>query len=47
MIIPAGIADHQQLMLVEKQSDGSFGTRNVLPVRFSELESGEDVRGTA
>ncbi|HET7635839.1 MAG TPA: protein-L-isoaspartate(D-aspartate) O-methyltransferase [Burkholderiales bacterium] len=47
MIIPAGIADHQQLMLVEKQSDGSFSTRNVLPVRFSELESGEDVRGTA
>lgn len=47
MVIPAGIADHQQLMLVEKKSDGSFSTCNVLPVRFSELESGEDVRGTA
>jgi len=39
MVIPAGLPDSQQLMLVEKSAtDGKFSTREILPVRFSQLE---------
>jgi len=39
MIIPAGLEDEQQLMLVEKNSAGRISTREILPVRFSTLTS--------
>jgi protein-L-isoaspartate(D-aspartate) O-methyltransferase len=38
MVIPAGLADEQQLMLVEKDAGGSVSTRNIMAVRFSQLE---------
>jgi protein-L-isoaspartate(D-aspartate) O-methyltransferase len=47
MVIPTGIPDKQQLMLVEKSADGRLATREVLPVRFSELEEGSDFAGAA
>ena len=47
MVIPAGIPDKQQLMLLEKSADGKLATREVLPVRFSELEEGGDAAGAA
>lgn len=37
MVIPAGIEDAQQLMLVEKGDDGLLSTQDVLRVRFSPL----------
>ncbi len=38
MVIPAGLPDSQQLILVEKSvTDGTLATREILPVRFSEL----------
>jgi protein-L-isoaspartate(D-aspartate) O-methyltransferase len=41
MVIPAGLAGTQQLMLVDKSADGRVTTREILPVRFAELEEGE------
>jgi len=41
MVIPAGIADAQQLMLVTKDATGRTSIREVLPVRFSVFELGE------
>jgi len=38
MVIPTGIPDQQQLILVEKNTQGRISTRDILPVRFSELE---------
>lgn len=38
MVIPAGLPDAQQLMLVEKDADGRVAMREILPVRFSLLE---------
>jgi len=38
MVIPAGMPDAQQLILVEKDSGGTLSTKEVLPVRFSLLE---------
>ena len=43
MVIPAGLADAQQLMLVEKHGNGRVTTKEILPVRFSELEDSEAV----
>jgi protein-L-isoaspartate(D-aspartate) O-methyltransferase len=37
MIIPAGIEDAQQLLLVEKDSTGRTRTKELIPVRFSTL----------
>src|SRR5262249_9654519 len=37
MVIPAGLADDQQLMLLEKDAGGSISTRNIMAVRFSQL----------
>jgi protein-L-isoaspartate(D-aspartate) O-methyltransferase len=41
MAIPAGLPDAQQLLLVIKDSDGMVTTKEVLPVRFSQLEGSE------
>jgi len=38
MVIPAGLADAQQLLLVDKDAGGSVTTKEILPVRFSQLE---------
>lgn len=37
MVIPAGLEDAQQLLLVEKDEQGSTTTQEILPVRFSSL----------
>ncbi len=47
MVIPAGIPSKQQLLLVEKNPNGKLATREVLPVRFSELEQGGNLTGVA
>jgi protein-L-isoaspartate(D-aspartate) O-methyltransferase len=47
MIIPTGIPAKQALMLVERDSRGHLATREVLPVRFSELEEPGAVAGAA
>src|ERR1700757_2388103 len=39
MVIPAGLPDAQQLMLVDKDADGRVAMREVLPVQFSQLEN--------
>ena len=41
MVIPAGLPDAQRLMLLEKQTDGRVTTKEILPVRFSQLEDTE------
>ncbi len=38
MVIPAGLVDSQQLLLVEKDAHGGVTTQEILPVRFSQLE---------
>ncbi len=38
MVIPAGITNSQQLLVVDKDGDGRLTTKEILPVRFSELE---------
>jgi protein-L-isoaspartate(D-aspartate) O-methyltransferase len=47
MVIPTGIPDRQTLVLVEKSASGSLSTREVLAVRFSELEDPGTVAGAA
>ena len=39
MIMPAGLEDDQQLLLIEKNESGQITTRDILPVRFSTLTS--------
>ena len=39
MVTPAGLPDAQQLLLVQKDRNGTLSTREVLPVRFSLLEA--------
>ena len=41
MMIPAGLSDNQQLILVEKSANGRLSTKEILPVRFSQLEGAE------
>ena len=41
MMIPAGLSDNQQLILVEKSANGRISTKEILPVRFSQLEGAE------
>src|SRR5262249_15989872 len=41
MVIPCGLAEAQHLLLVEKHGNGRVTTKEVLPVRFSELEDSE------
>ena len=47
MVIPTGIPDKQTLTLVEKSAAGSLATRDILPVRFSELEDPGAIVGAA
>jgi protein-L-isoaspartate(D-aspartate) O-methyltransferase len=47
MVIPTGIPDKQSLILVEKSASGSYTTREILPVRFSELEEPGEHAGVA
>jgi protein-L-isoaspartate(D-aspartate) O-methyltransferase len=47
MIIPTGIPEKQSLLLVEKSASGSFSTREILPVRFSEMEEPAGPAGVA
>lgn len=37
MVIPAGLEEAQQLMLVQKDENGRLATEEILPVRFSQL----------
>jgi len=47
MVIPTGIPDKQTLTLVEKSATGSLSTREILPVRFSEMEEPGETAGVA
>jgi protein-L-isoaspartate(D-aspartate) O-methyltransferase len=47
MVIPAGIPEKQTLILVEKSESGGLATREILPVRFSELEEPAGPAGIA
>jgi protein-L-isoaspartate(D-aspartate) O-methyltransferase len=38
MVIPAGLANAQQLILIEKDNHGRVTTKEILPVRFAQLE---------
>ncbi len=42
MVVPAGIEDAQQLMVVDKDEDGRIAIHELLPVRFSPLTTGDD-----
>jgi protein-L-isoaspartate(D-aspartate) O-methyltransferase len=46
MVIPTGIPDAQQLLLVERSAEGRIATREVLPVRFAEMEEEAGLAGT-
>ncbi len=39
MVVPAGMPDSQQLMVVEKGKDARLKSREIIPVRFSALET--------
>lgn len=41
MVLPAGLNEAQQLMVVDKSADGKIKTRNVLAVRFAPMEGTE------
>jgi protein-L-isoaspartate(D-aspartate) O-methyltransferase len=41
MVLPAGLPDAQQLLLVQKDENGKVGTKEILAVRFSQLEETE------
>jgi protein-L-isoaspartate(D-aspartate) O-methyltransferase len=47
IVIPTGIPESQTLTLVEKSETGRIETREILPVRFSELEEPDDFVGAA
>jgi protein-L-isoaspartate(D-aspartate) O-methyltransferase len=47
MVIPTGIPEKQSLTLVEKSTSGKLATRDILPVRFSELEEPGETAGIA
>jgi protein-L-isoaspartate(D-aspartate) O-methyltransferase len=38
MVIPAGLPNMQQLILAEKLTNGTMMTKEILTVRFSQLE---------
>ncbi len=44
-VIPTGIPDKQQLVLMEKGESGKLVTKDILPVRFSPLEESGDLAG--
>jgi protein-L-isoaspartate(D-aspartate) O-methyltransferase len=41
LVIPAGLPDAQTLILLEKPRNGGITTKEILPVRFSQLDSPE------
>jgi protein-L-isoaspartate(D-aspartate) O-methyltransferase len=41
MVVPAGLPDAQQLLFVQKDEDGKVRTKEILAVRFSQLEETE------
>jgi protein-L-isoaspartate(D-aspartate) O-methyltransferase len=41
MVVPTGVPESQSLMLVQKSESGRTETKEILPVRFSLLESGD------
>lgn len=45
MVIPAGMPDSQQLILVEKGADGRLKSKEILAVVFSQLEEPEPAAG--
>jgi protein-L-isoaspartate(D-aspartate) O-methyltransferase len=47
MVVPTGIPEQQALTVVERSGAGRLSTRDVLPVRFSELEEPGAVAGVA
>ena len=47
MVLPTGSPEKQALTLVEKSAEGRLSTRDVLPVRFSELEEPAPTAGVA
>ena len=47
MIVPTGIADQQALTLVTKDAAGAISIRELLPVRFSELDDPGNAAGMA
>ncbi len=47
MVIPTGIPEKQTLTLVEKSAAGSLSAREILPVRFSEMEEPGETAGVA
>lgn len=47
MMIPTGIPDRQQLVLVERDANGRTTTREILAVRFSEMEEDSGPGGTS
>ena len=47
MIVPTGVADHQVLTLVTKDAAGVISIRELLPVRFSELDDAGNAAGMA
>ena len=40
MVVPAGLDESQQLLLVTRDAGGHYASREILPVRFSALVSG-------
>jgi protein-L-isoaspartate(D-aspartate) O-methyltransferase len=47
MVIPAGLAEAQRLLLVEKDVAGALTTAEILPVRFTQLEGTESAYSRA
>lgn len=45
MVLPAGLAESQKLLLVEKNGNGRIATKEILRVRFSQLEGTEQAVG--
>jgi len=41
LVLPAGLPDSQTLILVEKPRNGGITTKEILPVRFLQLDSPE------
>ena len=47
MVIPAGLAEAQRLLLVEKDVTGALTTAEILSVRFTQLEGTESAYSRA
>ncbi len=46
MVLPAGIPEQQRLLLVRRSASGQISTRDLLPVRFSDLDEDAGPAGT-